>query len=142
MPGGQKVAAQHADPVQQGAELHGAVALRAGIGGAAPLVLLDKIPNDGIPEDRREVKHIEGEAQPPGHLGGVLRVLQGAAGFVPALPQVLVVEHPQIHTGELMPCLLQQNRRHRAVHTAAHGHKYMGHRSASFLYRCYCSSLR
>ena len=131
MSGGHAVAPQGPDPLEQRPEFHIPVAHRAGVRSSTRLVLVHEIPDDGIPKHLGKIKHIEGEAQPAGHQGGILGVGQGTAGLFPALAQVLVVEHPQIHTGELIALLPQQDRRHGTVHAAAHRHTHP-HLSSSF----------
>ena len=120
MPGGQIVAAQRSSPLEQRPEFDGAVTFRAGVRRAPCLIFLYKVPDDRVPEHLGEIEHIEGKAQTPGHQGGILRIGQRAAGPLPTLAQVFIVEHPQIHAGELIALLQKQHGGDRAVHPAAH----------------------
>ena len=133
MSGGHAVAPQGPDPLEQRPEFHIPVAHRAGVRSSARLVLVHEIPDDGIPKHLGKIKHIEGESQPAGHQGGILGVGQGTAGLFPALAQVLVVEHSEVHAGKLITLLLKQNRRHGAVYAAAHRHTHP-HFSSPFLF--------
>ena len=106
---GNAVVAQFQRRVQKTAELEGAVAENAGIRRAAGLVdglkRLDDLPlKIVLPR-----KQVEWKPHPPGGLVGVGRLALTAG--------------PQQHGGarHLVALLLQQRRRHGAVHAAGHG---------------------
>ena len=124
--GGDAVEPQIVRPAQQGLELHPAVALDAGVGGAPGLVPGHELVHHLLPEEAAEVKHVEVHAQPPRRGPGVLHVLQGAAAPLPA--NIPIVVEAQGAANGPVPRLLEQNRRGRAVHAAAHAHQNRLHR--------------
>ena len=117
--GGKAIAAHLPHLVQQRAEFDGAVADDAGVGGSARLVFRNEIAHHVFKKRGGEIIHVKGELQPPRHGTGVLGIL--AAAIVRRLCKA------QIHAGELISLLLQQQCRHGAVHSAAHSYKHMAH---------------
>ena len=110
-------------PAEQVVELHILVAVDAGVGGAARLIDPDEFFDDFLPEIGGEIQHLIGNIHRIGHLSGVLDILFRAAGVEAGLTQRLVPGEPHGDAGAVVPLLLHQPRRHRAVHAAAHGNE-------------------
>ena len=117
MPRGQAIEAQSLGPAQQQVELHGTVALDAGIGRAAGRVLVDVGRDHGAVELLGQVEDVVRDAQLLGYPSGVLDVGHGATTRVggPA---------PQLERGarDVMALLDQQRGRDGRVDAA--GHRY------------------
>ena len=78
--GRQAVGAEQPGPLDQVAELDVAVALQAGIGGAAAGVLVDEAIDDGLAELRLHVDRVERHADPGAGQPGVVHRRDAAAG--------------------------------------------------------------
>ena len=115
---GDEVVSQRHRTIQQRAELQAAVAVDAGVGGAARAVLRHEVIHHVTAEGIHFIEHIEFHAQPVGHRPGVLGVVGAAAAAVAAGDQL---QHGAVTVVALPP---QQQRRGGAVHTAGHGHQY------------------
>ena len=129
-------AAQLPRPLEQLAEFQIAVAVDAGVGGAAGIIGVHKFIDDVGVEFLGEIEYIVGNAHPPGHAAGVLHIVQRAAGLGPVGGLHLPGVQPHGGADALEARLLHQQRGHRAVHAAAHSDQSL-HIPASFCLRVY-----
>ena len=108
----------------QGCKLEVAVALNAGIGRAPGLVSGDEGLYDPVGKLGRQVQNLILHPQLDGDIGGVIDVLVRAAGLRLLLHRGVanIIElHRRAHAG--VAPLQHQHRRHRRIHTPAHGYK-------------------
>jgi hypothetical protein len=118
--GRQAVGAEQPGPLDQVAELDVAVALQAGVRGAARGVLVDEPVDDGAAELGLHVERVEGDADPGAGQAGVVHRRDAAAGICPA---VLVVrrEEAEVDADDAVALLPHQEGGDGAVDAAAHG---------------------
>ena len=116
-------------PVQQGAEFDLPVAVYAGVRRAAVGVRPHKPVHHLTAELLAQIQHHVGNPKCPGHRFCRVDVICGTA----QARTVLECVEPHGHAGDLIASLEQQERRSRAVHSAAHGSKNpFRHRSSPF----------
>lgn len=116
VPGGNIVEAVVERPVEHRAELQLAVAVQAGVRGAARAVFRDKMPHDLAAEKVAQVEHLMGDAHLRGDARGLLDVVGAAAGA----GTVLIMVQPQRDAGNSIALPLQQEDAGGAVHAAGH----------------------
>ena len=103
-------------PVEHRAELQLAVAVQAGVRGAARAVFRDKMPHDLAAEKVAQVEHPVGDAHLRGDARGLLDVVGAAAGA----GTVLIMVQPQRDARNVIALLLQQEDAGGAFHAARH----------------------
>ena len=118
--GDDAVGALRQRPLQQAAKLQLAVAENAGIGREPFQIAAGKGIHHAAAEGFLLLPEGVGDAQLGADRRRVLRVLFAAAAVPP-------VVQPEGHAGDLIALLQRQQSRRRAVHSAAHGNKCLGH---------------
>ena len=128
--GGDGIIAVGQRPTQEDAELHFAVTDDVRVRGQAIPIAVDEVLDHGLAVVLDEVEDAEGQAQVLGHGSRIADVILPGA-FAGEREALLVHPGPEIGRMDLVPLLLEQERRHGAVDAARERYEDPGHRVGS-----------
>ena len=123
MASGNVAGAHQPGPLGQETELYLVIAGDAGVGGAPAFILPLEVVDDKGAKFLLHVQHVVGHTENAAHGAGILHIVDGAATPV-VIGQVGLVDVVKLHRNadDIVALPVQQQRSHRRIHAAAHGH--------------------